>query len=111
MQPGADVRQLLVEAEGEARRAAAPQDLEWRGVHTSPPFATRELASFEPLLGEAVRTPVDLAFWTEAALLSASGIDAVVFGPGRIEQAHAADEYVDTRELEVARDAFLRIFS
>jgi acetylornithine deacetylase len=109
--PGADVRELLAEAEGEARRAAAPQDLDWRLGHTSPPFATRDLASFEPLLGERIRTPADLAFWTEAALFAAAGIDAVVFGPGSIEQAHAADEFVEISQLEMARDAFLRIFS
>jgi len=109
--PGMDARELLGEAEGEARRAAAPQDLDWKVVHTSPPFATRELGSFEPLLGERVRAPVDLAYWTEAALFSAAGIDAVVFGPGHIEQAHAADEFVEMEQLETARDLFLRVFS
>jgi acetylornithine deacetylase len=109
--PGMDARELLAEAEGEARRAAAPRDLEWRVVHTSPPFATRDLASFEPLLGERVRAPVDLAYWTEAALFAAAGIDAVVFGPGHIEQAHGADEFVEVSQLETARDLFLRVFS
>jgi acetylornithine deacetylase len=109
--PGADVRELLDDAADEARRAAAPQDLEWRVIHASPPFATKNLAAFEPLFGERVRAPVDLAFWTEAALYSAAGIDAVVFGPGHIEQAHAADEYVEVSELEMARSAFLKIFS
>jgi acetylornithine deacetylase len=109
--PGMDARELLGEAEGEARRAAAPQDLEWRLVHTSAPFATRDVASFEALIGERVRAPADLAFWTEAALFAAAGIDAVVFGPGSIEQAHAADEFVELSQLEMARDVFLRIFS
>jgi acetylornithine deacetylase len=109
--PGSDVRELLAEAEGEARRAAAPQDLDWRLGHTSPPFATRDLRAFEPLLGDRVNAPADLAFWTEAALFAESGIDAVVFGPGHIEQAHAADEFVETSQLEMARDAFLRVFS
>ena len=40
------------------------------------------------------------------ALLSEQGIDAVVFGPGFIDQAHAADEYVEIAELEAARAAF-----
>lgn len=109
--PGADLHAILREAEGEARRAAAPDDLEWRVVHASPPFATRALGDFAPLLGEAIREPIDLAFWTEAALFSAAGIDAVVFGPGDIAQAHAPDEFVEVSQLEGARDAFLRIFS
>jgi acetylornithine deacetylase len=109
--PGSDLRELLAEAEGEARRAAAPQDIEWRLGHLNAPFATRDLGSFEPLFGERVREPIDLAFWTEAALFGAAGIDAVVFGPGHIAQAHGADEFVEMSELEMARDVFLRIFA
>jgi acetylornithine deacetylase len=96
---------------GEACRAAAPQDLDWKVLHTSPPFATRDLAGFEPFFGDRVRAPADLAFWTEAALFAEAGIDAVVFGPGQIEQAHAADEYVELAQLEAARDLFARIFA
>jgi acetylornithine deacetylase len=57
-----------------------------------------------------VRRPVDLAFWTEAALLGEAGIDAVVFGPGHIEQAHAADEHVERAELETALETFIHLF-
>jgi acetylornithine deacetylase len=109
--PGWDVEELLADAEGEVRRAAAPQDVEWKVTHASPPLATRDLAGFEPWLGERVRAPVDLGFWTEAALFSRAGIDAVVFGPGDIAQAHAPDEFVELSQLEMARDAFLRIFA
>jgi acetylornithine deacetylase len=49
---------------------------------------------------------VALGFWTEAARLSERGIDAVVFGPGAIAQAHAADEYVELSELEAATATF-----
>ena len=52
---------------------------------------------------------MDLAFWTEAALYAEAGIDAVVFGPGDIAQAHAADEFVELAQLEAARDAFLQV--
>jgi acetylornithine deacetylase len=71
----------------------------------------RDLAAFEPLLGARARQPVDLGFWTEAARLSERGIDAVVFGPGAVEQAHAADEYVEIAELEAARDAFRAVLA
>jgi acetylornithine deacetylase len=74
------------------------------------PFATRDVAAFETWLGERARSPLDLGFWTEAALLSASGVDTVVFGPGSIEQAHAPDEWVDVSELCVARDVFVETF-
>lgn len=109
--PGADVRAVLAEAEGEARRASAPADFDWHVIHVAPPFATRDLAAFAPVLGDRVRAPVDMAFWTEAALFSAAGIDAVVFGPGHIEQAHAPDEFVEIAQLEAAYQAFAQVFS
>jgi len=109
--PGTDIKRLLGEVEAEARRAAAPHELGWTLVNENPSFQTRAPAAFVPLLGERAQAPIDLGFWTEAALLSAAGVDAVVFGPGRIEQAHAADEFVAISELEVARDTFVRLFS
>jgi acetylornithine deacetylase len=104
--PGTRVADVLAEAERRVRAAAAPHPIVWNIVADSPPFETRDLPAFEPLLGARARAPLDLAFWTEAARLSEHGINAVVFGPGRIEQAHAADEYVELAELQAAQAAF-----
>lgn len=109
--PGADLTALLGEAEQTARLAAAPAPIEWSVVTANPAFQTREPAAFEAILGAHARQPIDLAFWTEAALISAAGIDAVVFGPGHIEQAHASDEYVDLTQLETAFETFVQLFS
>ena len=67
-------------------------------------FHTRAPAAFPAALG--VAAPIDLPFWTEAALLAAAGIDCVVYGPGDIAQAHAPDEFVPVADLERARAAF-----
>jgi len=107
--PGADLEALLAEAEGVARAAAAPRSVEWQVVNANPPFQTRDLTGFQSLLPATGDGAVDLAFWTEAALLSEAGVDAVVYGPGRIEQAHAADEFVEIAELEAARTAFFNM--
>ena len=104
--PGAQLHDLLAEAERRVREATAPHAVAWKTEIESPSFATRDLASFAPLLGARAGQPVDLAFWTEAARVSERGIDAVVFGPGLIDQAHAADEFVEISELEAARAAF-----
>lgn len=109
--PGADMPALLAEAEQLARAATAPHGIEWEVVNANPPFQTGDLAGFETLLPGTTAGAVDLAFWTEAALLSEAGVDAVVYGPGHIEQAHAADEYVPIAELEAAHAAFLRMLS
>ena len=107
--PGADVAALFAEAERRVRAATAPHAIEWTIAAQNPPFATRDLASFQPLLGERVQTPVDLGFWTEAARVAERGIDAVVFGPGDIAQAHAADEFVPLADLQQAQAAFASI--
>jgi acetylornithine deacetylase len=52
---------------------------------------------------------IDLAFWTEAALLSAAGIDAVVYGPGEISHAHAPDESVELSQLAQAFNTFQKL--
>jgi acetylornithine deacetylase len=108
--PGADVGALFAEAERRVRAATAPHTIEWAVAAANPAFATRDLAAFGPLLGEAVKTPADLGFWTEAARVSERGIDAVVFGPGDIAQAHGADEFVTIGDLERASAVFASIF-
>jgi acetylornithine deacetylase len=108
--PGADVGALFTEAERRVRAATAPHPIEWAVAATNPAFATRDLAAFGPLLGERITTPVDLGFWTEAARVSERGMDAVVFGPGDIAQAHGADEFVTIGDLEQAHAVFASIF-
>jgi acetylornithine deacetylase len=49
-----------------------------------------------------VRSVGPLDFWTEAALWSERGVDAIVIGPGDIAQAHAADEFVTLDDLDWA---------
>jgi acetylornithine deacetylase len=104
--PGTSVDELLGEAERRVRAAASPHAIAWSVSISSPPLQPRDIAGFEPLLGARVADAVDLDYWTEASRLSERGIDAVVFGPGAVAQAHAADEYVEFAELAAAHDAF-----
>ena len=48
-----------------------------------------------------------VAFGTEAGLFQRAGMSTVVCGPGSIQQAHQADEYVRLEQLARA-EAFLR---
>ncbi|MCL2777696.1 MAG: M20/M25/M40 family metallo-hydrolase [Polyangiaceae bacterium] len=79
-------------------------------IRNNAPFATQNIVAFERLLGPCAHPPIDLGFWTEAAVLAASGIDAVVVGPGNIAQAHGPGEWVSLGELAQARDLFRSIF-
>jgi acetylornithine deacetylase len=58
-------------------------------------------------LGLPVGNAVD--FWTEASLFSAAGYTALVYGPGDIAQAHAADEWVALDQLDTVAEAYLRM--
>jgi acetylornithine deacetylase len=109
--PGVDLKALLAEAELAARQAATPDEVSWTVVLANPSFQTLDLAAFAPLFGRHHLEPVDLGFWTEAALLAEAGIDAVVFGPGSIDQAHAPDEYVTSADLELASFAFRQMLA
>jgi acetylornithine deacetylase len=42
--------------------------------------------------------------WVDAALLNEAGVPAVCYGPGATEQAHTADEWIDTRQIVVCAD-------
>lgn len=57
--------------------------------------------------GLVVGDPVD--FWTEAALFARAGLPALVLGPGAIDQAHAADEWVAVEQLEQAYELYGRV--
>jgi len=67
-------------------------------------LAARDLADS---LGLPVGPAVD--FWTEAALFSQAGLTALVFGPGDIAQAHAADEWVALEQLDEAATHYARL--
>lgn len=108
-QDASSVAADMKELEGIVKTVAPAATMEV--IRGNVPFATRDVASFEPYLGDIAKAPIDLGFWTEAALLAASGIDAVVFGPGDITQAHGPDEWVAIPELLRARDIFRQAFA
>jgi len=70
------------------------------------PFATRDISVFEDFFTKT--EIVDLPYWTEAAMMSAAGINTVVYGPGNIEQAHKPNEYVEVAQLLIAAQHYAR---
>jgi acetylornithine deacetylase len=64
-------------------------------------------------LADELDIPVGNAvdFWTEAALFSAAGCTAFVYGPGDIAQAHSADEWVALEQLDLYAQTIHRIVS
>jgi acetylornithine deacetylase len=64
-------------------------------------------------LADALDLPIGNAvdFWTEASLFSAAGMTALVYGPGDIAQAHAADEWVALEQLDTVASAYRRLMA
>lgn len=72
------------------------------------PFACDALADLVKPFAARVGT---LDFWTEAAMWSAHGANAIVIGPGDIAQAHGADEWVALDDLDWAIELFRAVMS
>jgi acetylornithine deacetylase len=108
--PGQDPDVLFARIRDWAEAALLPV---MRAVSPAAGIAWQELMSY-PGLGGAGTTrienlcarltgseqPLKLAFGTEAGHFAARGIPAVVCGPGDIDVAHKADEYVELDQLE-----------
>ena len=71
--------------------------------HTHPSNRAVSLARRFGASGEAVAVP----YATEAGQYAEAGVDAVICGPGSIEQAHRPDEFLAISQLE-ACDGFMR---
>ena len=73
------------------------------------PLAEKLLASARSVLPD--RQIIGVPYGTDAAVIAASGIPCVVFGPGSIDQAHTEDEWIAVEQLEQGTDVlftFLR---
>jgi acetylornithine deacetylase len=93
--------------------APRPERVTWTPGFIAPPLPTPGrlpgAAALAAELGLPEGEPVD--FWTEAALFSEAGLDAIVYGPGDIAQAHTAGEWVSLGDLEGALATYDRIFA
>jgi len=53
--------------------------------------------------------PVGVGYGTNASSFSAAGIPAIVLGPGNIEQAHTADEWIALEQLDRAQEIYFNM--
>jgi acetylornithine deacetylase len=51
---------------------------------------------------------IGVPYGTDGAVFAAAGVPTVVFGPGSIDQAHTADEWVDLDQVERASEVYFR---
>ena len=71
------------------------------------PLADRLASVIREVTGKADR--IGVPFGTDAAVISAAGVPTVVFGPGSIDQAHTADEWIALDQLPQASEILYRM--
>jgi acetylornithine deacetylase len=72
-------------------------------------IAERLSTAARSLHGQA--SQIGVPFGTDAAAIARAGVPSVVFGPGSIEQAHTADEWIALDEVEAAAEILHRLAS
>ncbi len=75
---------------------------------TAEPLSDADNGVLARQLGESIRAvtgqwqSIGVPYATDAPYIARLGIPTVVFGPGSIEQAHTADEWISVEQLELA---------
>jgi acetylornithine deacetylase len=89
-----------------------PDDTDWEVPFSGDPLPAAGMtdeAARDYCTEQGLETGDPVDFWTEAALFSAAGLPAVVLGPGNIEQAHVADEWVGLDQLLGIREIYANL--
>lgn len=114
--PTADARAMQQELVAHAKslepamqRVAPEAGFQFETLCEVPSFLGSAADPITRLAQRLAREPriTQVAFGTEAGLFKGAGIPTVVCGPGSIEQAHQADEYVSLEQLARC-EAFMR---
>lgn len=91
----------------------AAHDVELEVVPMHPPVPPFETPASSAIVQAVERltgaTSGAVAFGTEAPYYQQMGIDAVVMGPGHIDQAHQPDEYLDLSQIDPTVDVLRRL--
>jgi acetylornithine deacetylase len=108
--PGQDPDELFARIRDWAEATLLPQmqavspatGIEWQELMSYPGLGGTGTAPIQQVCSRLAGPgrPIKLAFGTEAGHFAARGIPAVVCGPGAIDVAHKADEYVELEQLE-----------
>lgn len=105
--PGVRIDDVRREFETALREVSPDFEVALRAAH--PSFRATRPEFLEELLGEPAPALSSVPFWTEAALFAEQGLNALVYGPGAIAEAHRADEGLELAALGEAERLFERI--
>ena len=106
----ADVQREVDDVCAQLRRRHRSFDASVEMLFTQPPSDVAQDAPVCETMKRAIRSAhlepdfKGMSAWTDAALLNQAGIPAICFGPGDMGLAHAAEEYIDVRDVERATE-------
>ena len=101
-----ELKQFLESLES---KVGMPFDIEL-GMPPIEPFSASTDSKLSRLMEQVTGKPVTaVAFGTEAPFLQRMGLDTIVFGPGSIDQAHQADEYLSIDQVRAAQDTLAQL--
>lgn len=104
LNPGMDAARVRHELEERLRPIATRLDLRLTLQPLTPPIEAMETpaaAAIVRAVEALTETPAGaVAFATEAPFFNAMGCESIVFGPGRIETAHQANEYLELAAID-----------
>lgn len=109
--PGETKASVLAELKEVERNAGIRSSVEWDlGELDRPAMESDPDLPLTRQLMEAagVDQSVGVDFFCDAALIAQGGSPCVVFGPGSIDQAHTADEWIETQSLEAGAEILLK---
>jgi acetylornithine deacetylase/succinyl-diaminopimelate desuccinylase-like protein len=76
-------------------------------LHRSEPLWTDPSHPIIQILGGLGSRPVGAPWFCDAAVFAAKGCPSIAIGPGSIDQAHTADEFIEVEELRRGGRFFL----
>lgn len=107
--PGVDPNEVVQPIQAYARNTLVPEmrktapsaDISFSRLSTYPGLDLDERAALAEMVKSIRQTGhvSKVAFGSEAGLFQAAGVPSIVCGPGDIQQAHKADEYVELAQL------------
>ena len=96
-----EMKSAVADADVRVERSGTALPLRWQSENAAN-------AVIEALTGSAV-VPLSVPFGTDAGHLQAADIPTFIMGPGSIEQAHQADEWIAISQLDMACELLSRV--
>lgn len=104
----AEYQEMLDALPGVTARNVQPLLLVDEALDTPPETTVAQVAA-QTLAAMGLNAELcGVPYGSDASKLSRAGIPSIVFGPGSIDQAHAADEFIETDQVLTALDFYRR---